>query len=87
MSRDEIGLDQIQQRLGNFGRQQPAYDDFDVVGAEPSAEASPGSAGGGTFIATTVAIFLAVGAGTYFFMNGGDISGLLGLLRNYSVFG
>jgi hypothetical protein len=79
MSRDDIRFDQIQQRLGSFGRQPPAYDDIDSVSASSRHGADGASAGGG-FVALVAVIFMAVGSGTFFIMSGGDISDVLGWL-------
>lgn len=79
MSRNEIRLDQIEQRLGQLNKprstqydeygyaipQTNDLDDFDHESDGPTLNAG--------FIATIVALSLATGAGTYFFV-GGDAS-------------
>jgi hypothetical protein len=79
MSRNEIRLDQIEQRLGQINKPRQAQydeygyaipqmhdaDDFNHEGDGPTLNAG--------FIATIVALSLAAGAGTFFFI-GGDAS-------------
>ncbi len=76
MSRNEIRLDQIQQRLGSHNKQRPSYDDYDTISTSrdnsfDNLEDEPTTLNAG-FIATIVGAFMAVGAGTYFFA-GSDI--------------
>jgi hypothetical protein len=85
MSRNEIRLDQIQQRLGTHAKPQSSYDDFDNVPASNSFDdlEPEGTTFNAGFIATIVAAFIAVGGGTYFFAGEGfnmpDLGFKLGL--------
>jgi hypothetical protein len=75
MSRNEIKLDQIQQRLGSGNKPRNTYYDDDGYSVsqpraayEPEDEGATLSAG---FIATIAAVSISVGMGTYFFIGGG----------------
>ena len=77
MSRNEIRLDQIQQRLGSSNKQRPAqYDDYGYPIPQMPSRGESGSSGneGSTlnagFIATIIAASLTVGMGTFFFIGG-----------------
>lgn len=73
MSRNEINLDQIQQRLGGQNKPRASYDEFD--NGQPQYNYDQSGSEGTTlnagFIATIVAAFVAVGGGTYFFAGDG----------------
>lgn len=75
MSRNEINLDQIQQRLGSSNKPRPsAYDGYDdpaPVNNYSYQQGDDGSTLNAGFIATIVAAFIAVGGGTYFFAGDG----------------
>lgn len=81
MSRNEINLDQIQQRLGGQNKPRASYDEFD--NGQPQYNYDQSGSEGTTlnagFIATIVAAFVAVGGGTYFFAGDGFSMPDLGL--------
>lgn len=81
MSRNEINLDQIQQRLGGQNKARPSYDDYDNDAAKYNYDqsGSEGTTLNAGFIATIVAAFVAVGGGTYFFAGDGFSMPDLGL--------
>lgn len=74
MSRNEIRLDQIQQRLGNSHRPQTHYDDqgWDKppVHDDHHAQHDDGATLSAGFIATIAAVSISAGMGTYFFIGG-----------------
>lgn len=75
MSRNEIRLDQIQQRLGKSNKpRQTDYDDYGYAIPQTQNEQGGSEGSGSTlnagFIATIVAASLTVGTGTFFFIGG-----------------
>lgn len=76
MSRHEIRLDQIQQRLGSSNKQRSSqYDDYGYPILQAHSHDENSSRGEGStlnagFIATIIAASLTVGMGTFFFIGG-----------------
>ncbi|MFT3672213.1 hypothetical protein [Aestuariivirga sp.] len=77
MSRNEIRLDQIQQRLAGSGRpRQTQYDEYGYPIPERPQQDFPDSSDSGTtinaaFVATIIAASITAGMGTFYFMDNG----------------
>lgn len=86
MARNEIGLDQIQSRLGDLARPPKSYDEVDGQAQfDDGQEADARSSSNTGFIASILGMFLLVSGGTYFFAGSGNpLNGFSGLPDHYS---